>query len=79
MINVTAAWNKILKKPTTTFFLGCWGVMVSNILGGTKEQLVVYICVFVVSVAAEYYCSPIVHFKKSCPLSSITDIALIYI
>lgn len=53
--------------------------MVSNILGGAKEQLVVYICVFVVSVAAEYYCSPIVHFKKSCPLSSITDIALIYI
>lgn len=63
MINVTAAWNKMLeKKPTTTFFW-VWGggVTVSNVLGGAKEQLAVYPCAFVVSVAAEYYCSPIVH------------------
>lgn len=53
--------------------------MVSNVLGGAKEELAVHLYIFVVSVAAEYYCSPIVHFLKSCALSSITDIALVYI
>lgn len=65
MINITAAWNKMLKKNPTTFFFGGDGTgrdtTVSNVLGGAKEQLAVHPYAFVVSVAAEYNWSPIVH------------------
>lgn len=36
-------------------------VMVTDVLGGAKEQLDVHPSAFVVSVAAEYYLSLIVH------------------